>query len=393
MVRKHISSFLHAIAGRFSRSAIPETTEEFNDAPPGVLNSLIEQTTRLSPPQPYQDTIQTALVQALQDWQTNPEFENNSLVVLGRPVEDIGPMLKASLHEQFPDWDIRFFLGGYHRPLDPLTVPEHLKRQLEPDDEVASEITTPVTQTDLDNHVPIIMVVSNLEQCFLRCIEGWEGIEYLQTLSTQDPSRFWVFGCNHWAWAFLERVCQISAYFEQVETLPRLSGAELQAWLAPLLEVDLATQSTAGPMIQIETADEGYWHHLASVSEGIASTAAQVWLKSLQIRAEALTDEGAIADDTPLIELSSTKPALPELMTLEAMDRYLLHSLLIHREMTRSHLAISLGEAERTIRSRLQVLRREGIVQQRGRRFTVDPAYYPKLYKELGNNNFLIGNA
>ena len=61
--------------------------------------------------------------------------------------------------------------------------------------------------------------------------------------------------------------------------------------------------------------------------------------------------------------------------------------------MTRSHLALSLGEAERKIRSRLQVLRREGILLQRGRRLSIHPAHYPKLYSELKNNNFLIGEA
>ncbi|MEL6332705.1 MAG: helix-turn-helix domain-containing protein, partial [Cyanobacteria bacterium J06626_26] len=254
------------------------------------------------------------------------------------------------------------------------------------------EIATPVTQTDLDSHVPTLMVVSSLEQCFLRCIQGWEGIEYLQTLSTQDPSRFWVFGCNHWAWAFLERVCQVSAYLEQVVALPKLSGPELATWLTPLLEANLETQAT-GPMVQIAAPSDGYWSSLASTTDGVASTAAQVWLKSLQIRAESLTDEGAIANEATLLELLPVKPTLPGLMTLETMDRYLLHSLLIHREMTRSHLAHSLGEAERNIRSRLQVLRREGIILQRGRRFSVHPAHYPKLYSELGNNNFLIGKA
>ncbi len=392
MVRKQFSSVLKTVPAWFSRSATPEPTEELVNAPPGVLNSLSEQMAQLSTPQPYQTTIQNALVQALQDWQANPEFENNTLVVLGRPVEDIAPILKASLHEEFPDCEVRFFLGGYQRPPDPLTVPQHLKRELEPDTDAPSEIATPVTQTDLDNHVPTIMVVSSLEQCFLRSIQGWEGIEYLQTLSTQDSSRFWVFGCNHWTWSFLERVCQISAYFEQVIALPKLSGPELKTWLMPLLETDLETQAT-GPMVQVTATSDSYWNSLASTADGIASTAAQVWLRSLQIRADALTDEGAVADETDLIELIPTKPTLPGMMTLEPMDRYLLHSLLIHREMTRSHLAISLGEAERKIRSRLQVLRREGIIRQRGRRFSVQPAHYPKLYNELGNNNFLIGKA
>ena len=392
MVRKQFSSLLKTIPARFSHSASSEPPEELVNAPPGVLNSLNEQVAQLPTPQPYQAAIQASLTQALQDWQANPEVENNTLVVLGRPVEEIGPILKASVHQDLPDCEVRFFLGGYHRPPDPLTVPQHLKRELEPDDEGPSEIATPVTQTDLDRHVPNIMVVSSLEPCFLRCIEGWEGIEYLQTLSTQDTSRFWVFGCNHWTWSFLERVCQISAYFEQTIALPKLSGAELKTWLAPLLETNLETQAT-GPMVQVSEANDSYWDSLASTADGIASTAAQLWLKSLQIKADVLTDEGAIANETTLIELLPTKPTLPGLMILEAMDRYLLHSLLIHRAMTRSHLAISLGEAERNIRSRLQVLRREGIIRQRGRRLSVHPAHYPKLYKELGNNNFLIGKA
>ena len=393
MLRKQVSSFLRTIPARVSQSASPEPAETLVDVPPGIGNRLGERVTKLPVPQPYQTTIRSALLPALQDWQANPEFENNSLVVLGRPIEDIGPILKASLHKEFPDCEVRFFLGGYQRPPDPLTLPQHLKRELGQNNEASSgEIATPVTQTDLDNHVPTIMVVSSLEQCFLRCIQGWEGIEYLQTLSTQDPSRFWVFGCNHWAWAFLERVCQVSAYLEQVVALPKLSGPELETWLTPLLEADLETQAT-GPMVQIAAPGDGYWSSLASTTDGIGSTAAQVWLKSLQIRAESLTDEGAIADEATLIELLPAKPTLPGLMTLETMDRYLLHSLLIHREMTRSHLAHSLGEAERNIRSRLQVLRREGIILQRGRRFSVHPAHYPKLYSELGNNNFLIGKA
>ncbi|MEO0868854.1 MAG: helix-turn-helix domain-containing protein [Cyanobacteria bacterium J06642_11] len=393
MVRKYVSSVLSKFPTWFASSPHVEPTDMLVDTPPGVLNSLQEQVVKLSTPEPYQDTIRTTLTQALQEWQANPEFENNSLVVLGRPVEEIGPILKASLQADFPDCEVRFFLGGYQRPADPLTVPQHLQRQLEPEDNVpAEDLTTPVTQTDLDNHVPTIMVVSSLEQCFLRSIQGWDGIEYLQTLSTQDTSRFWVFGCNHWAWAFLEKVCQVSAYLEQVVSLPKLSGADLQTWLTPLLDSELATQPDA-PMAHIAMAGDSYWNSLANATDGIASTAVQVWLQSLQIPAEALTEDGAVVDDTRLIELLPGKPTLPGLISLEAMDRYLLHSLLIHREMTRSHLAQSLGEAERNIRSRLQVLRREGIVRQRGRRFTVHPAHYPRLYKELGNNNFLIGEA
>ncbi|MEM6435444.1 MAG: hypothetical protein AAF773_16565 [Cyanobacteria bacterium P01_D01_bin.115] len=58
-----------------------------------------------------------------------------------------------------------------------------------------------------------------------------------------------------------------------------------------------------------------------------------------------------------------------------------------------SDLALSLGENERTIHSRVQVLQRAGVIVQQGRWLSVHPAHCPKLRSELGNNNFLIGKA
>ena len=271
------SSFLNIVPDWFSRPRSGELVEDFLDTPPGLLKSMGEQVVKLPTPQPYCTTIQTALERALQAWQANPEVESNSLVVLGRPVEDIAPILKTSLQQGFSDCEVQFFLGGYQHPADPLAVPQHLQRELEADHgnlNEGREITAPVTQTDLDSHVPTIMVVSSLEQCFLRCIQGWEGIEYLQTLSTHDTSRFWVFGCNHWAWAFLERVCQVSAYLEEAVALPNLSGADLQDWLKPLMETELATPG--GPGVQVTSVGDGYWNSLANVSNGIGSTALQM---------------------------------------------------------------------------------------------------------------------
>jgi hypothetical protein len=145
--------------------------------------------------------------------------------------------------------------------------------------------------------------------------------------------------------------------------------------------------------LQITTDGDTYWAALASAAKGISTVAAHLWLHSLHIKAVDLAPEGTLAADATAVYLWQTKPMLPSLMSLTVLDRYILHSLLLHGEMTRSHLALSLGEAERTIRSRVQVLRREGIILPRGRRLTVQPAHYPKLYTELGNNNFLIGQA
>ncbi len=394
----------------FSRTPAVEMIEPLVDVPPAILKQFQASVLKLSVPDPYQQTIRKALTEAIQEWQMNPELENNSLVVLGRSVEDLAPILKASLQQDepgMPDCEVRFFLGGYQRPVAALEIPQHLRRELEPKPDAPQEEATlsqpcstnaaPLTQTDLEEQeLPVVMVVPSLEQCFLRCIQGWEGIEYLQAMATQDTSKFWVFGCNHWAWAFLERVCKISAYLERTVALPKLSGEELQAWLEPLQETALemaAGDDESRPQLTVEPGLETHWASLSNAASGIASTAAQLWLQALKLKAACLTEEGVLVDALEQVELLCTKPAHPGLMSLEVMDRYVLHSLLIHREMTRSQLALSLGEAERTIRSRLQVLRREGIIRQRGRRFTVHPAHYPKIYSELSNNNFLVGEA
>lgn len=378
-----------------SQAAV-ESDDHLAALPAGITAALSQKLQSLPPPAPYQEAIQLATRQALKDWQANPETAPNCLVALAHPVEEIALILKESLQDYLLDCDVHFFLSGYQRPADPLAITGHLQRELDPDQKAnSSDIAAPVTQTDIHESRPRINVIPTLESCFLRCIQGWEGIEYLQNLATQGTSHLWIFGCNDWAWHFLDKVCQVGAYLEQTVALPQLSGEELARWLHPLVECTVS-QSESGETalaVQIEADNTDYWEALASIADGNATTAAYLWLQTLRVEAEQLTPEGTLPADTQTVEITTRKPKLPSFMSLEALDRYLLHTLLIHREMTRSHLALSMGEDERRIRSRVQVLRREGLIRQAGRRLTVHPAHYPKLYSELDNNNFFIGQA
>jgi len=378
----------------FVSRAAAEADEHLAALPAGITQALTQKLQSLPTPHQHQEAIQLSTREALKAWQANPETASNCLVVLGCPVESTAHMLKESLEDYLLDCEVRFFLAGYQRSADPLAITGHLQRELEPDQErEPSETKVPVTQTDLHESLPRVNVIPSLEQCFLRCIQGWEGVEYLQNLVTQDTSRFWVFGCNHWAWAFLDKVSQVGAYLEQTQSLPKLSGAALLQWLHPMLTTAVERPDGRSLEVQVAEVDESYWKSLASLAAGNAHTAAYLWLQTLRIDADLLTPEGTLPADTTRLDVVTTKPTTPSLMSLETLDRYLLHTLLIHGEMTRSHLAFSMGEDERKIRSRVQVLRREGLMRQMGRRLSVHPAHYPKLFNELSNNNFLIGKA
>lgn len=361
-----------------------------------LLTRLREKVQRLPAPIACQNTVGTALTVAIQNWQADPEVVNNSLVVLGRPMENVPAILKASLAEGFEEFNVQFFLGGYQRPRNPLDIQPHLHEKLGREKPEREKPSVDKENESTASTYPTIVVVPRLEQCFLRCIQGWEAIEYMQDLTTRDTSRFWVFGCNHWAWIFLDRVCQVSAYLEQPQPLPVLSGEDLKEWLLPFYSDVLTTvnleqivsseqteQSESESVLKLDAGADGYWAQLSTLSSGIGATAARLWLASLEIQA---------TEQTETALLSPVKPVLPALIPLEVIDRYLLHSLMIHGEITRSHLAHSLGEPERKIRDRLQILRREGVILQRGRRLSVNPAHYPKLYTELENNNFLVGD-
>ena len=395
MVEKQIQSFLQSLQARISPHQPIEPEETLAKVPPGVLDDLNQHLGQLPVPQAYTTTIRDVCTEALKAWRADPETQNNSLVVLGQPMEAIAPILKASFQEPLPGCDMQFFLSGYQRPNHPLTITDHLRRELESEEAAPSESpSAPATEKDIKETKTTVMVIPNLEQCFLRCIQGWEGIEYLQTQVSHDTARFWVFGCNVWAWAFLDKVCQTSAYLEKAVALPALTSEDLQTWLAPLVDTALETAIPDCSELWIEAAaDDSYWKTLASSSEGFRTTALCLWQQSLRMQATDLTDAGALAADVDTIRLILAKPSLPKLMTFEVIDRYLLHALLIHGEMTRSHLALSLGEAERTIRPRVQVLQREGVIRQRGRRLSIHPAQYPKLCDEMQNNNFLIGKS
>ena len=64
--------------------------------------------------------------------------------------------------------------------------------------------------------------------------------------------------------------------------------------------------------------------------------------------------------------------------------------MLLHGDMTIFALAESLGDPAPRVQARVQVLRQQGIVEQRGKILKINPIYYPKTKQKLASNNFVI---
>ncbi|TVQ47718.1 MAG: MarR family transcriptional regulator [Gloeocapsa sp. DLM2.Bin57] len=352
----------------FSHSQTKEPDKKLISLPNLPKTKLEKQLQCLSSPIIYQNTIQEAIAPAVKNWQENPDA-CHSIVFLSNPVENIAKILRDSIN----NWsnhpvDIITILSGQSRLSNPLEIPDLIQ-----------EVTQPYASTD--NPSQTVLVIPSLHQLFLRSIDGWDGLEYLRDFIVKQRDYFWVIGCNYWSWDFLDFVCQINAYFPEIKFLPKMDAESLEEWFNPLLEY-VKNNYQAEELESL--VNSKYWEVLVNEASGISNIAAQLWLDSLAITPE------EVELKNKSLTLYQFKPSLPSLPKISSLDRYLLHSVLIHGQITRNHLALSLGESSSQIRSCVQVLLAEDLLKDKEHLLTINPSYYDQIKSELVNNNFLV---
>ena len=327
-----------------------------------------------------QQAIESALDEALENWLVHPENADNSIIFLSSPVSSVSRILTESLGYWSQKQAVSLkILPWNSRP----QAPEEIEPQLR--ENIASE--SEILKSE-------VIVIPNLNWCFLRCVEGLDGIDYLQDLLLQNRSRFWIIASGQVAWQYLKSVCSLQAYCPRTMTLAKLDGEELQTWLKPIveeLEITFAPPDLDSQLFDKDQSHQKqYFNKLADISEGVSTVAVQVFLNSIAYQPP---DEQEEQEKTESASgtLEAQTPKLPSLPPLEQQDYYLLFSLLLHGDIiTSSTLAKSLGDEQHKVQDRVQILRRKGIIEQRNQVLKINPIYYPKLKRELANNNFII---
>ena len=353
-----IVSGWNKIQSWFSQAQATVTEEKLQDIPVAVKMKLEKIIDQLPFPSSYVTTVESAIEGSLKRWET--EEEANHLVIIGSPMNEIDHLIRNS----FPNEKLKAVRVIY--PFEKLQARETPTR-------ITQELKSAIKAIKMtEQNEKIIMVIPNLEQYFLRCIGGWEGIIWLREQIVDTPDCFWLIGCNHWSWKFLDYVCQLNAYLEETVMIPQLNAEEIQHWLKPVADTFIPETETKHSSL--------FWDNLASLSVGNIQVARQLWLQSIQMSVSG-EDE----------ELKLITPSFPKLPILSADDRYILHSLLLHGKMKRSSLALSLGEKEEDIQARIQVLLRGELIHQQQQALRVNPLFYPPIKQELNQNNFLIG--
>ena len=377
--------------------------------PESQIASLRNAIEDLITPLPYQTLIQSKLTEAITQWQ-NEDDAPNSLVVLFSPMDVLDKIMNETLAEweESDLWLIKSVSWSTRPPL----LSRIQTRLLE---EIGScqninlshdKGESQPLSTDSSEKHQMLILIPDLSKCFLRCVDGLEGIEYLQNLLLQDRSRFWLIGCNDWAWEYLNVVCQFSAYCEQTISLPAINDIKLKNWLTPVcetIEFEFSNfQDYLSDNLQMENdsennwisaSEQSYFKYLGQISLGVSNVAAKLWLNSLSIKDQedqSDQEDTCEAEDNPSTKILLEWASLPDLPELTKDDRYLLFSLCLHGQMTLSELALSLGESQNKLQNQIQALSNSGLIELRKGSIGINPAHYPRLKKHLINNHFLI---
>lgn len=403
----------------------PDTPEFDATLPAPLRQTLLESLQALSSPPSHQEVVRSGLADALQRWYKNPDAPN-CLVVLGSPIEPLSLLLREVLLQwQHPSLHAVPLQSQWAtRPHQYDTI----KRELAQEIKQSFQQSSPTADRSAEPPTyayQSVMVVPCLDWCFLRSEDGLEAIEYVRDTILSNHEQFWLLGCNHWAWKYLDYVCQLGAYFGQTLTLPPLDALELRNWLHPIgtalgLEVvEAASPEKPSPTGSVtpssnkskeddlkpwnSRSERKYFESLAETAAGNSRVAAQVWLRSLKLQSQELANDAESsdipqmneekqADDRPIKPIQRDKPKLPNLPTLNATERYILFSLLLHGGLSLTHLATSLGEAEGKVRADVQVLKRANLIEPQPQLLRVNPLYYLSVKADLKRNNFLVGD-
>ncbi|NET44251.1 hypothetical protein [Okeania sp. SIO2B3] len=361
----------------FIKVPFQETENELDELPKNVISGLNQQIHALPCHPKYVKILQSTLEEALCQWQDHPEA--NELVILSSSIEPLSQIIQTALvnwsYENIRDIKL---LSWSNRPKDFLKIVSKLQNDLG----LSAKLDVDCNSGKFQE----LIVIPCLEFCFLRHIHGLDGIEFLRNRIFQDHSRFWLIGCNSLTWQYLDYIYNINSYFEKTLLLPTMTGEELMEWLTPVFTKMEFQKNDLDEEKQVAKMQE-YFDYLSHTSQGLSSAASQLWLKSLSMINTENLDSQETEKENILVEYHQIKSLdLPE---LSSSDRYLLFSMLLHKEINLSHLALSLGESESRIQFQIQKLLSMGVIQRLNNLLTIHPTYYPKLRKHLKNYNFI----
>ncbi len=239
-----------------------------------------------------------------------------------------------------------------------------------------------------------VCIVENIQNLFLRVIDGFDVMEQFLLLIAQTGSNvFWVVSCGLYAWQYLDRVLQISDYFKRIIVLNALeledikqviltrhqvSGYGLQFAVPEKVLTSRQYKKISGDEQKQEYLRNLFFDELTDISGGNIKSALIFWLSAINTFNE---EDINIAG-----EINLDKSALFQLYPEEY---FTLAALIQHDVLTEEQHAYIFNQEPDVSRSILGRLYKKGFLERNNAKYSVHPLLYRPVIKTLKSMNIL----
>lgn len=246
------------------------------------------------------------------------------------------------------------------------------------------------------NRKGTVFIVENIQNCFLRNMNGYEALQALLFIITETKKDvFWVMTASRYSWNFLNVVFKTGEYFSHSIETDNLTDAEVETVIMNRqkasgyqlrFEADFSTLKSRAykKYLDDDEAAQNYlqtifFEKLTKVAEGNSTVAMIFWIRAIR----------DFSDSHFTIEPFNSS-ATQQLDSLDSLSLFALNAFILHDTLCAKELALAINSSERECQLIISRLSSRGIlVQNVDLEYTLNDLIYRQIVRILKIRNIL----
>ena len=173
-----------------------------------------------------------------------------------------------------------------------------------------------------ESTVSMVIIVEDIQNLFLRTVDGFEALErFLLLISRTSKNVFWLITCTIYSWEYLDRVLNISKFFQSFINLGRIKHEDIEK----IILKSKKYKKLSNEDDRQDYLSKVYFEQLNNLAAGNISVAMKFWMSAIK----------EIEKDSLIISLENFDTSF--LARLPAEEIFTLASVIQHEMMLAEH--------------------------------------------------------
>jgi hypothetical protein len=326
------------------------------------------------------------LEKAITYWQNN---QTSSVMLIGEKGSGTSSLINIAFKKLNSSLKVfrEEFSGTIYKETDLLI---YLKKLLKLD---SVETTDQLIETLNNSKERIIVIIENIEDFFLRIVEGFEALNKLMEIITSTNSKvLWITTCNTYSWDYLRKVINVNDFFvfnikladlnykivqEIILSRHQISGYELEF----LPTEEISEQKSFNKLTDLEKQEymkKEFFENLTKQTSNNIAVALFIWLHSIK------------ASNEEKIQVSSEiELDFSFLKSLSDQKLFSLMAILLHDGLSSAEHSMIFNISHKASQLLFASLSDDGIIFKRGNNYKVNFQLYKPIINLLKDKNIL----